>query len=85
MFIATPEGEILGHYNAEAFTAHLQEMLDENSFRATEDSVWVNHEDVNPVTGDDGGLDARQHGPGHGASPGGSARPSLGRCIDGVV
>ena len=52
MFIATPEGEVLGHYNAEDFAVHLQEMLDDGSFTATEEGVWVNHEDVNPVTGE---------------------------------
>ena len=52
VFIATPDGEILGHYNAEDFAAHLQEMLDEGSFKATEEGVWVNHEDVNPATGE---------------------------------
>ena len=52
VFIATREGEILGHYNAEDFAAHLQEMLDDGSFRATEDGVWLNHEDVNPTTGE---------------------------------
>ena len=51
VFIATPEGEILGHYNAEDFAVHLQEMLDDGSFQATEEGVWVNHEDVNPATG----------------------------------
>ena len=51
VFIATPEGEILGHYNSEDFASHLQEMLDDGSFRATEEGTWVNHEDVNPVTG----------------------------------
>ena len=52
VFIATPEGEILGHYNAEDFAEHLQEMLDDGSFQATEEGVWVNHEDVNPATGE---------------------------------
>ena len=52
VFIATPGGEILGHYNAEDFTVHLQEMLDDGFFKATEEGVWVNHEDVNPATGD---------------------------------
>ena len=52
VFIATPEGEILGHYNAEEFAEHLQEMLDDGSFQPTEAGVWVNHEDVNPATGE---------------------------------
>ena len=52
VFIATPEGEILGHYNAEEFATHLQEVLDDGSFEATEEGVWVNHEDVNPATGE---------------------------------
>ena len=52
VFIATPEGEIMGHYNAEDFAVHLQEMLDDGSFKATEEGVWVNHEDVNPATGE---------------------------------
>ena len=51
VFIATPEGEVLGHYNAEDFALHLQEMIDDGSFKATEEGVWVNHEDVNPATG----------------------------------
>ena len=52
VFIVTPEGEILGHYNAEDFAAHLQEMLDDESFKATAEGVWVNHEDMNPATGE---------------------------------
>ncbi len=52
VFIATPEGEVLGHYHAEDFAVHLQEMLDDGSFQATEQGVWVNHEDVNPATGE---------------------------------
>ena len=52
VFIATPEGEVLGHYNAEEFAVHLQHMLDDGSFKATEEGVWVNHEDVNPATGE---------------------------------
>ena len=52
VFVATPEGEIVGHYNAEGLAVHLQEMLDDGSFKATEDGVWVNHEDVNPATGE---------------------------------
>ncbi len=51
VFIATPEGEILGHYNSEDFAVHLQEMLDDGSFKASAEGVWVNHEDVNPATG----------------------------------
>ena len=43
VFIATPEGEVLGHYNAEDFAVHLQEMLDDGSFKATEEGIWVNH------------------------------------------
>ena len=52
VLIATPEGEILSHYNAEDFAAHHQEILDDGSFRATEDGVLVNQEDVNPTTGE---------------------------------
>ena len=52
MFIATLEGEILGHYNAEEFAVRLQEILDDGSFKATEEGVWMNHEDVNPSTGE---------------------------------
>ena len=52
VFVATPEGEILGHYNAGDFAVHLQEMLDDGSFQATEQGVWINHEDVNPATGE---------------------------------
>ena len=52
VFIAAPGGQILGHYNADDFAPHLQEMLDDGSFTATEDGVWVNHEDVNPATGE---------------------------------
>ncbi len=52
VFIATTEGKILAHYNARAFAERLQEMLDYGSFEVTEDGVWVNHEDANPVTGE---------------------------------
>ena len=52
VFIATPDGEILGHYNAEDLGVHLEEMLDDGSFRANEEGIWVTHEDVNPVTGE---------------------------------
>ena len=52
VFIATLGGEILGHYNVEDFAVHLQEILDDGSFRATKEGVWVNHEDVNPATGE---------------------------------
>ena len=34
------------------FAVHLQEMLDDGSFQATEQGVWINHEDVNPATGE---------------------------------
>ena len=34
VFITTPEGEILGHYNAQDFAFHLQEMLDDGSFKS---------------------------------------------------
>lgn len=50
VFVATPDGEVLGHYNADDFAVHLQEMLDDGSFQATEEGVWVSHEDVNPAT-----------------------------------
>ena len=52
VFIATPDGEVLGHYNAEAFAVHLEEMLDDGSFRAIAEGIWVTHEDVNPATGE---------------------------------
>ena len=52
VFIAAPGGQILGHYNAEDFAPHLQEMLDDGSFEATGEGVWINHEDVNPATGE---------------------------------
>ena len=52
VFVATPEGEIVGHYNADGLAVHVQEMLDDGSFGAAEDGVWVNHEDVNPATGE---------------------------------
>ena len=52
VFIATPDGEIMGHYSAEDFAAHLEEMLDDRSFRATVEGIWVTHEDVNPATGE---------------------------------
>ena len=29
VFMATPDGEILGHYNAEELGSHLEEMLDD--------------------------------------------------------
>ena len=46
------EGETLGHYNAEELGEHLEEMLDDGSFQATAEGVWVTHEDVNPATGE---------------------------------
>ena len=52
VFIATADGEILGHYNAADFAEHLQEMIDDGSFEATGEGTWVNHEDVNPATGE---------------------------------
>ena len=52
VFVATPDGEILGHYNAEDLGVHLEEMLGDGSFRSTEEGIWVTHEDVNPVTGE---------------------------------
>ena len=52
VFMATPDGEILGHYNAEELGSHLEEMLDDGTFQATEEGIWVTHEDVNPVTGE---------------------------------
>ena len=51
VFVATPEGEVLGHYNAEDLGVHLEEMLGDGSFTASADGAWVTHEDVNPVTG----------------------------------
>ena len=54
VFVATPDGEILGHYNADELGAHLEEMLDDGSFTATEEGIWVTHEDVNPATGEVG-------------------------------
>ena len=32
VFVATPEGEIVGHYNADGLAVHVQEMLDDGSF-----------------------------------------------------
>ena len=52
VFIATPDGNVLGHYNADDLGPHLEEMLDDGSFQATEEGIWVTHEDVNPVTGE---------------------------------
>ena len=49
--VATPDGEILGHYNAEDLGVHLEEMLGDGSFRATQVGIWVAHEEVNPATG----------------------------------
>lgn len=39
-------------HNAQDPAAHLQETLDDGSFQAMEQGVWVNHEDVKPVTGE---------------------------------
>ena len=50
VFVATPDGETLGHYNAEDLGSHLVEMLDDGSFQASEEGICVTHEDVNPVT-----------------------------------
>ena len=52
VFIATPDGNVLGHYNADDLGSHLEEMLEDGSFRATEEGIWVTHEDVNPATGE---------------------------------
>ena len=52
VFVATPEGEVLGHYNAEDLGVHLEEMLGDGSFTASADGAGVTHEDVNPVTGE---------------------------------
>ena len=52
VFVATPDGEVLGHYNADDLGPHLEEMLEDGSFSATEEGVWVTHEDVNPATGE---------------------------------
>lgn len=46
-FLATPDDEILGYYYAVDFSEHLQELLDDGSSRASEEGVWVTHEDVN--------------------------------------
>ena len=43
--------EILGHYNADELRSHLEEMLDDGSFRAAEEGIWVTQEYVNPATG----------------------------------
>ncbi len=48
-FIASPAGEILGHYNADNLGSHLVEMLDDGTFKTTGDGVWMTHEYVNPV------------------------------------
>ena len=50
VFVATPDGETLGHYNAEDLGSHLVEMLDDGSFQASEEGICVTHEEVNPVT-----------------------------------
>ena len=52
VFIAYTEGEILGHYNADALGVHLEKMLDDGSFVDTGKGIWVTHEDVNPATGE---------------------------------
>ena len=52
MFVARLDGEILGYYNAEELRVHLEEMLDDGSFTATEEGIWVTYEDVIPVTGE---------------------------------
>ena len=52
MFLATPDGGILGHYNAEHLGVHLEEMLDDGSFRAVDEGIWVTDEDVNLATGE---------------------------------
>ena len=52
VFIATPEAEVLGQNDADVFAEHLQGMLIDGSFGATEEGVWVTHEDVNLATGE---------------------------------
>ena len=49
VFIATPGGDVLGHYNTGDLGSNLEEMLDEGSFQATEGGIWLTHTDVNPV------------------------------------
>ena len=52
MLVATLDGELLGHYNSDELGPHLEEMLGAESLGATEEGVWVTHEDLNPVTGE---------------------------------
>ena len=51
VFVATPEGELLGHYDPENMSEHLKEMVGDGSFAATPEGVWIEHDDFNPVTG----------------------------------
>ena len=52
VFVAAPDGELLGHYNSGELGPHLEEMLSDGTFRAAEEGIWVTHEDMNPVTGE---------------------------------
>ena len=52
MSVATPDAEILGHYGAEDLGVYLEEMLDDGSFRATEEGIRVTCEDMYPATGE---------------------------------
>ena len=52
VFIATPEGEILGQCNAEELGSPLGRDAQDLSFMATRDGIRLTHEHVNPVTGE---------------------------------
>ena len=52
LFIATPEGEVLGHYNAGELIAQLEALLRGGTVRATAEGVWIDRHGVNPTTGE---------------------------------
>ena len=52
VFIAAPEGGILGHHNADDLGAHLEKTLDDGSSRDAGEGIRVTHEDVKPATGE---------------------------------
>ena len=52
VFVADESGKIIGHHNPSTLGQDLDVLLSTDGFKATEEGAWVNHEDVNPATGE---------------------------------
>ena len=52
LFIAEGNGEIIGHQDPDMVGMHLDDLLGTEGYSASEDGERVNHEDVNPATGE---------------------------------